>query len=219
MLKSRDIDRLRPDVAANCRVFVTLCQAAGHRVLVTDTVRDDAYQMDCYKRGTGGKPPATFHSVKAGLAFDIVKLTAGGSIDYNDGAFWTAVDALAQQVGFSWGFALWGRDKPHMQWDQQGKYNDRDIRAGRYPPAMPRYQEGEHDMTAEDVKKIVEQALAERDAAKVEINAKTAPWAKEAWDAGKAAGIFDGTRPGAPLTRQEAALTYQRLGLLKGAGQ
>ena len=29
MLNSRDIDRLRPDVAANCRAWLELCRAAG----------------------------------------------------------------------------------------------------------------------------------------------------------------------------------------------
>ena len=35
MLNSRDIDRLRPDVAANCRAWLELCRAAGLLVLVT----------------------------------------------------------------------------------------------------------------------------------------------------------------------------------------
>ena len=37
MLNSRDIDRLRPDVAANCRAWLELCRAAGLLVLVTGT--------------------------------------------------------------------------------------------------------------------------------------------------------------------------------------
>lgn len=40
------------------------------------------------------------------------------------------------------------------------------------------------------------------------------PWAQEAWDKATAAGIFDGTRPRDPLTRQEAALVLDRLNLL-----
>ena len=45
------------------------------------------------------------------------------------------------------------------------------------------------------------------------------PWAKEAWDKAAAAGIFDGTRPRDPLTRQEAALVLDRLGLLPEKGE
>lgn len=39
-------------------------------------------------------------------------------------------------------------------------------------------------------------------------------WASEEWEAAKKAGILDGTRPHAPLTRQEAAVILERLGLL-----
>lgn len=39
-------------------------------------------------------------------------------------------------------------------------------------------------------------------------------WASEEWEAAKAAGIMDGTRPHDPLTRQEAAVILERLGLL-----
>ena len=41
------------------------------------------------------------------------------------------------------------------------------------------------------------------------------PWAQEAWDKAVASGIFDGTRPRDPLTRQEAAVVFDRMGLLK----
>lgn len=39
-------------------------------------------------------------------------------------------------------------------------------------------------------------------------------WAVEAWEAAKKAGVLDGTRPHDPLTRQEAAVSLERLGLL-----
>ena len=41
------------------------------------------------------------------------------------------------------------------------------------------------------------------------------PWAQGAWAKAAAAGIFDGTRPRDPLTRQEAAVVFDRMGLLK----
>ena len=40
-------------------------------------------------------------------------------------------------------------------------------------------------------------------------------WAREAWSKAAAAGIFDGTRPRDGLTRQEAAVVLDRLGLLE----
>lgn len=216
MLNSREINLLRPDVAANCRVFVDLCKHAGYPVIVTGTVRDDEFQLQCYHKGTGSKPPATFHSVKAGLAFDVVK-AVGGGVDYNDQRFWRGVGEIGKRVGFTWG-GDWDDfvDKPHFQWDAHGKFNGASIRAGKYPPQMPKYEEVE-DMTAEQVQEIVNRALADRDDVVVAANAKTATWAVEAWNEAKQAGIFDGTRPGAPLTRQEAALIYKRLGMIGGA--
>lgn len=214
MLNSRDIARLRYDVMQNGKRLVQLCAAAGLPVLVTGTVRDDEYQMDCYRRGTGGKPPATFHSVKAGLAFDICKNIKGQ--EYSDAAFFASVAAIAKRMGFTWG-GDWKRvDKPHFQWDEYGKYSDADIIRGRYPKAMPLYTKGEIDLTAQEVLQIVRKELADRDAAIAAVNAKVATWSQVAWDKAKAAGVFDGTRPGAPLSRQEAALVLDRLELLGG---
>ena len=48
MLCSRDISRLRADVAANCRLFVEECKKQGLPVLVTETVRDLEYQASLY---------------------------------------------------------------------------------------------------------------------------------------------------------------------------
>lgn len=69
----------------------------------------------------------------------------------------------------------------------------------------------EEDMTEQEVQKIVNKALADRDEAVAAANAKVAQFATEAWNEAKQAGIFDGTRPGAPLTRQEAAVIMKRL--------
>ncbi len=46
---------------------------------------------------------------------------------------------------------------------------------------------------------------------------KPADWAKAAWDKAKALGVLDGTRPRDPITRQEAAVILDRLGLLPAA--
>ena len=51
MLKSRDISKLRADVAVNCRTFVSLCKKEGLPVLVTETVRDAEYQASLYAKG------------------------------------------------------------------------------------------------------------------------------------------------------------------------
>ncbi|WP_394235039.1 N-acetylmuramoyl-L-alanine amidase [Niallia oryzisoli] len=50
-----------------------------------------------------------------------------------------------------------------------------------------------------------ERQVAERDIHVV------SDWAKQDWDEAVANGYFDGTRPGAPLTREEAAIVINRL--------
>lgn len=69
----------------------------------------------------------------------------------------------------------------------------------------------EETMTQEQFNAMFKTALA--DSAAEVAEQPVSDWAKEAWDKAVAAGIFDGTRPHAPLTRQEAAVLLDRLGL------
>lgn len=63
----------------------------------------------------------------------------------------------------------------------------------------------EDEVTYDDFKAFMAQYEAER-------NEKTASdWAKEVWDSLTVDGTFDGSRPQAPLTRQEAAIVIDRL--------
>lgn len=153
MLNSRDISLLRSDVAANCRIWMERCRAAGLNVAVTDTVRDAEYQAYLYEQGrtrpgsivTNGKQP-TFHWDKAGLAFDFCKNVKGH--EYDDAAFFRKAASIAKEMGFTWG-GDWTSfvDKPHIQWDDHGKYTNSMILAGKMPPAMPLYKtEGDDDM-------------------------------------------------------------------------
>ena len=164
MLNSRGIDRLRSDVAANCRVFLDLCKAAGLPVLVTQTVRDAEYQASLYAQGrtkpgsivTNQKTPS-FHSDKAGLAFDIAKNVKGH--EYDDLAFFNRCGEIGKKIGFSWGGDwLSLQDKPHFQWDDHGQYTAAMVRAGKLPPAMPLYQmqqEVQKAMTKGEAKSVL----------------------------------------------------------------
>jgi hypothetical protein len=138
MRNSRDINMLRSDVAAACRTLIELAGANGWKVLVTGTVRDDEYQLKCYKEGYSTAKTPSFHSEKAGLAFDICQNVKGH--EYDNNAFWEAVSKVGKQLGFTWG-GDWKSfvDKPHFQWDEHGKYTSSMIRAGNYPPIMPGY--------------------------------------------------------------------------------
>lgn len=147
MLSSRNIDDLRPDVAANCYKMIEIAKADGWPILVTGTVRDREFQEYCYYKGTSKSKVPTFHSEAAGLAFDICKNIKGQ--EYSDNAFWDYCGALGKKMGFTWG-GDWKSfvDKPHFQWDCNGRYSGNDILMGWYPPPMPLY-EGEDEMTQE----------------------------------------------------------------------
>ena len=151
MLNSRDINDLRSDVAANCRVWMQLCRDAGLSVCITGTVRDRAYQEYCYRNGTSKGRVPTFHAQGVGLAFDFCKNVKGQ--EYSDPAFFQRAGELGERVGFEWG-GRWKSfpDRPHLQWSGGGKYTSSMILAGRYPPAMPLYKEKETAMTTEEAK-------------------------------------------------------------------
>ena len=144
MLNSRNIDLLRRDVADNCRLWLARCEAAGLPVLITGTVRDKEYQEYCYRNGTSKATTPSFHAQGVGLAFDFCRNVKGG--EYSDLKFFEQAAALAKEMGFSWG-GDWTSfvDRPHLQWDQGGKYTSSMILSGRYPPKMPLWEEREKE--------------------------------------------------------------------------
>lgn len=71
------------------------------------------------------------------------------------------------------------------------------------------FMKGEPELTQEQFDKMMENYLAQQRAN------ESNDWAKVAWDKAKKAGIFDGTAPQAQLSREQAALMLDRLGLLK----
>lgn len=158
MLNSRDIHRLRPDVAANCRKWLERCGAAGLNVLITNTVRDQEYQEALYAQGrtkpgsivTNGRVP-TFHADTAGLAFDFCENVRGH--EYDDEGFFKKAAAIAKEMGFSWG-GDWKSfpDSPHIQWDNGGVWTSAMIRAGKLPPEMPLWDAENNEQEESDVR-------------------------------------------------------------------
>ena len=199
MFHSRELKYLREDVRANCEVFLELCKEAGLKVLVTETVRDDEYQRYLVANGYASKNATrpTFHSAKAGLAFDICKNVKGQ--EYSDSSFFTKCGRIAKQVGFSWG-GDWKSfvDKPHIQWDANGKYTGSMILSGKYPPTMEEY------MNQATFNKMMETYLAQKRTESV------SNWAKADWEKAKKAGITDGSAPQALITRQEVVTMIER---------
>ena len=214
MLNSRDIDLLRPDVAENCRRWMARCRDAGLAVLVTNTVRDEEYQAWLYEQGrtrpggivTNGKVP-TFHSVEAGLAFDFCKNRKGQ--EYSDPAFFEAAAALAKEMGFSWG-GDWKSfvDRPHIQWDDGGRYTNAMIRKGQYPPEMPAWEE-EEDMTQESFDQMMADYLLRLG------QQPPSDWSESARAWAEDRGLIQGDENGALrykmfVTREELAVLLQR---------
>ena len=199
MFRSSDLQYLRADVRANCETFLALCKEAGLNVKVTETVRDDEYQRYLAANGYAAKTATvpTFHSVKAGLAFDICKNVKGH--EYDDLSFFDRCGQIAKQVGFSWG-SDWKSfpDKPHIQWDAHGKYTGAMIRAGKFPPEMEEY------MTQSDFNRMMDAYLAQLRTKPVST------WAKYDWEEAKKSGITDGTAPQGLITRQEVVTMIDR---------
>lgn len=214
MLNSRDISLLRPDVAANCRKLIALCGRAGYQIAVTSTVRDDEYQQYLYAQGRSrsgsivtNSPTPTFHWDKAGLAFDVCQNIRGR--EYSDEGFWRTVSRIGKDMGFTWG-GNWKSfaDKPHFQWDGNGKYTGAMVRGGCFPPQMPLYEE--EDMQHYDFSKMTDaqvQALYNR--LQEYLRGQNATLAKELAEA-KTMGITDGTYPLAIPTREQVAVMVKR---------
>lgn len=215
MINSREIDALRPDVAQNCRLLLRRAAERGLAVLVTQTVRDEAYQAALYAQGrtkpgsvvTNASKPS-FHDVRAGLAFDICKDEAGHA--YDDAAFFEQVGALGKQMGFSWG-GDWKSfpDRPHFQWDGHGAYSAAMIRAGHYPPPMPRAEE-EKTVKQEEFDAMMKTYLQRQ------YKTPPADWSGEARAWAERIGLIRGDETGnklygAFLTREQMAVVLMRL--------
>lgn len=200
MLNSRDIDKLRPDVAANCRIFIERCKEAGYPVLVTQTVRDAEYQAQLYKNGYAKTAVPSFHWDKVGLAFDVCKNVKGH--EYDDANFWRGISKIGKEMGFTWG-GDWKSfpDKPHFQWDDGGKYTSAMVRRLNLPPMMKEYD----SMTQEDFNKMMDVYLAD-------LGKKAASsWAAQSIADMKKQGVTDGTRPKAFTTREEVLVMLDRM--------
>lgn len=207
MLNSRDVSLLRTDVAENCRVLLKRAQERGLAVLVTGTVRDAEYQAQCYERGTAKTKVPSFHGEKAGLAFDFCKNVKGH--EYDDAAFFEAVGALGKEMGFSWG-GDWKDfpDRPHLQWDEGGKYSAAMVRNGQYPPMMPLWKED--GMTQEQFDAMLNEFLARLS------EKEPSPWSEEARRWAEAEGLIVGDENGKNhyqsfVTREQMAVFLKRM--------
>ena len=181
---------------------------------MTETVRDAEYQRMLAEKGYAAKGAVvpSFHADHAGLAFDICKNEAGH--EYDDPAFFVKMGNLGKKVGFSWG-GDWRSfpDRPHFQWDAGGTYTSAMVRARRYPPPMPRFEEEE--MTQQEFNERMETYL------KTLAQQQPAHWSAEARAWAEAAGLIAGDETGnrqyrSFLTREQLAVLLHRYAKLTG---
>lgn len=158
MINSRALNDLRPDVRANVEQLLDECARQGLHVLITQTLRDDEYQAMLYAQGRTrpgqiitNSRTTTFHG--AGLAIDFCQDLPGQ--EYKDLSFFANVATIAKHMGFSWG-GDWKtfQDRPHLQWDDHGKFTGSMIRAGRLPGPMPAYKKEGSKMSLKDFSKL-----------------------------------------------------------------
>ena len=227
MLNSRDIDRLRPDVAANCRAWLELCRAAGLLVLVTGTVRDEEYQQYCFENGTAATPVPSFHGEQAGLAFDFCQNIKGQ--EYSDSAFFQRAGELGMEnTHFANCTGLDDEAGPDVHYTTA-----RDIaimsrqllghdRIREYTTIwMPPYREEDTDMTKEEIQAMIDAAVT---AARppVYTSVENCPaWARETVQKAVDEGVLRGDQGGGLRLTDDNLVNLQmlrNLGLLDGGG-
>ena len=143
MLDSRDINRLRPDVAKACQEVISRAKAKGINIIITSTVRDDEFQNKLYQQGrttpgkivTNAKLP-TYHWCKTGLAFDFCPVDSNGNCLWGRTDLFNAVGKIGESIGLEWG-GDWRSfvDKPHLQWSGfKHEFTADRVRALQLPP-------------------------------------------------------------------------------------
>lgn len=152
---------------------------------------------------SNAKPGESVHNY--GLAIDYFLVSEDGRTSlWTVNADWRRVAAIAKSMGFEWGGDwLSFVDYPHLQ--ITGGLTISQLRAGQRPNIPPVVKAA----IVQEVK------VVERD-----INVVSSSLEAE-WKEAVANGYFDGTRPGAPILREEAAVVTNRIrrnfkGLIQG---
>lgn len=115
----RDIDKLTPDTALKCRLFLERSKAAGLEVFVTETRRSFERQAALYAMGrtqpgrivTRSKAGTGKHEF--GLAFDIA--FKGVNLYPSDVATWARLGSIGKACGLVWGGDFKGVDSVHFE--------------------------------------------------------------------------------------------------------
>lgn len=145
------------------------------------------------------------------VAIEICMNSDGDLLKATDNAAKLAADILRRNnivnaAGWLWQHNNWsGKDCPQMI--RSGKPYDWRTFIGKVQANLDK--RGEPEMTQEQFNEMMKNYL------KMIEEEPASSWAREDWDKAKEADVFDGSRPRVPLTRQEAAIVLNRLGLIK----
>lgn len=140
----RAIQSLHPAVRHKVLQALEDLTMIGEDCLITSGFRTTAEQASLYAQGrttpgkivTYSRPGWSFHEY--GLAIDLVAVgPLGVELSQRTKLEWAALARYEvygrslQDIGFQWGFQLWGFDRPHFQYTQGLTIGD--VRAGRRP--------------------------------------------------------------------------------------
>lgn len=92
--------------------------------------------------------------------------------------------------------------------------SETDCPGDRFPWAEVKAFWEEDQMTKQEVRRMIEEALADYIAGSGD---QPSTWARSAWDKAKRTSVMDGMAPRAPMTREMGAVVLDRLGLLDKA--
>ncbi|MCI1745122.1 MAG: M15 family metallopeptidase [Heyndrickxia oleronia] len=182
----RDISELNPVAQKACKLFMEECKKAGLGIFITETYRSQARQDYLYAQGRtrpGNKVTWTLKSNHTGrMAWDIA---VNPPKSLYDTATLKKAGAIAKNLGITWGGDWKGTpDQPHFE-------------------VKSNWQAPKKNQTA-NVKEEPKVATTR------DIN-KVSDWADKDWKEATANGYYDGSRPGATLTREESSIVVNRL--------
>lgn len=117
------IAQLDPVFAQKVRQLLQYLSNLGEDILLTSGRRTPAEQSALFSQGrtepgevvTDVSGTGSFHVW--GVAIDFVPIT-NGVAQWDDIPRFEKIARIAVGMGFEWGFALWGFDKPHLQYTQ-----------------------------------------------------------------------------------------------------
>lgn len=208
------LNGLHPTVKKAAELLIINAYNRGVPIVITQGLRTIAEQNAIYEQGRS-KPGNIVTQVRGGysyhnygLAIDFALLMPDGkNVSWDmrrDGDFdktfdWFEVAEEGKKLGFEWG-GDWTsfKDYPHFQ--MTFGLTCAQLKNGAQPDKAKVDAVLKKLDSVKEVKKV-----SERD-----IN-KVSSWAEGTWKEAQENGYFDGTRPGAPITREEAAAVMNRM--------